>query len=157
MILKYELPESRAAWEARQRATVAAGRAEASWPPRDAFWEDCKAEVRKLFPGGAKDVKATRRLWLGLGVVGTLFVSFFFWRAIYLGCALSAVVAGGAFVVVNARMTHEGGHFGLSTRWWVNRAVCLPVVILCREHFSRLDALLFTAMAWVFILLFAFP
>ena len=40
-------------------------------------------------------------------------------------CFLSALIVGGMFVVVNARMIHEGSHFSLTTSPFLNRIISL--------------------------------
>jgi len=129
VIMKYEVPASKKAHD----AAVAAGARPAAWPPRDPFYEDCKKEVRKMFPGGAAAAKATWEPFLLLGLLGTPTVYGLLWYAANSGSCLAAFASGVLFVVVNARLLHEAGHFGLSTNWMVNRAICLfwAVPTLC--------------------------
>eukprot|EP00937_MAST-01D_sp_MAST-1D-sp2_P007509 g7509.t1 len=126
VLAKYEVPEAR---KAREAAAARDGAPAAAWPPRDPFFEDIKAVVRRHFPAGAPAVKATREMFFGLVLFGTGVFWAFFYQGVVHSNALAAFVAGVVFVVVNARVLHEGGHFGLSTRPWVNRAACLAWAI----------------------------
>lgn len=86
-----------------------------------------------MFPQGPTQAKATWEPFLLLGLLGTPTVYGLLYHAVTMGSCLSAFAAGILFVVVNARLLHEAGHFGLSARWWVNRIICLcwAVPTLC--------------------------
>ena len=50
VLIKYETAESKANFE----KSVAAGELDAAWPPREAFYEDCKKALRKAFPAARR-------------------------------------------------------------------------------------------------------
>jgi hypothetical protein len=82
---------------------------EAEWPPKDPFYEDLKKVVREEFPNGGKDAKGTWRV-KSLQLFGTIACAALLYRMYTECCFLSALAAGGMFVIVNARMIHEGSH-----------------------------------------------
>lgn len=80
--------------------------------------------VREEFPNGGKDAKGTWRVKC-LQLFGTLLSAALFYRMYTQCCFLSAIVAGGMFVIVNARMIHEGSHQSLTTSPFLNRIISL--------------------------------
>jgi hypothetical protein len=95
-----------------------------AWPPKDPFYEELKKVVRKEFPNGGVDAKGTWRV-KALLFFGTIINAILLYRMFTQCCFFSAVIVGGMFVVVNARMIHEGSHQSLSTSPLFNRIISL--------------------------------
>jgi len=107
--------ESYHPWNDKHRKVLKAYGAEP--PPPDPFYEDLKAGVRKAFPGGRGTTKMWLRTKIGLSTAWCIMTWCFFWVRTPTSCALA-----GVFVALfGTRLSHEGGHFQVSTREWANR------------------------------------
>eukprot|EP00931_Biecheleriopsis_adriatica_P025735 TRINITY_DN1572_c0_g1_i5.p1 TRINITY_DN1572_c0_g1~~TRINITY_DN1572_c0_g1_i5.p1 ORF type:complete len:439 (+),score=57.32 TRINITY_DN1572_c0_g1_i5:64-1380(+) len=89
-------------------------------PPPDPFYEEIKAGVRAAFPGGCGTTKMRKLTMLGLATAWCIMTWLFFIVATPLSCAL----AGCLVATVGTRLSHEGGHWQMSRREWVNRLAC---------------------------------
>jgi len=89
-------------------------------PAPDPFYEELKEKVRAAFPGGSKDAKMRWHCLLRLAFLWSILVWLFFYVQTPLACAAAGVLMG----TVGTRLAHEGGHFQVSTKEWVNR-LCL--------------------------------
>ena len=117
-------PYSDKIWQVLRKYQVDEEELEEAWPPKDPFYEDLKKVVREEFPNGGKDAKGTWRV-KSLQFFGTIINACLLYRMYTEGCFLSALVVGGMFTVVNARMIHEGSHQSLTTSPFLNRIISL--------------------------------
>jgi len=107
--------ESYHPWNDRHRKVL---RAYGPAPPApDPFYEELKAEVRAEFPGGGKTTKMPWRTLITLSSLLCVMFGLFFGVRTPLACALS----GGIMATVGTRLAHEGGHYQVSCKEWVNR------------------------------------
>jgi len=107
--------ESYHPWNDRHRKVL---RAYVPAPPApDPFYEELKAEVRAEFPGGGKTTKMPWRTLITLSSLLCVMFGLFFGVRTPLACALS----GGIMATVGTRLAHEGGHYQVSCKEWVNR------------------------------------
>jgi len=86
-------------------------------PPPDPFYEELKATVRKAFPTGRKETMMRWHTMCGLGSMWCLSIYLFFVVQNIPAC----LVAGAIMATVGTRLAHEGGHFQVSNKEWVNR------------------------------------
>mmetsp|Transcript_43187 Transcript_43187/g.123081 ORF Transcript_43187/g.123081 Transcript_43187/m.123081 type:complete len:442 (+) Transcript_43187:98-1423(+) len=86
-------------------------------PPPDPFYEDLKKHVRAAFPGGREDTKMGWDARIGLLLLWSVMVLLFFVVRTPLACAGAGVLLG----TIGTRMAHEGGHYQVSHKEWVNR------------------------------------
>uniref|UniRef100_A0AAU7E3N6 Delta-6 fatty acid desaturase n=1 Tax=Prorocentrum micans TaxID=2945 RepID=A0AAU7E3N6_PROMC len=86
-------------------------------PPPDPFYEEIKARVREVFPKGGKETKMRLRTKIVLSALWCVMIYLFFGVRTPLSCALSGVL----MATVGTRLAHEGGHYQVSSREWVNR------------------------------------
>jgi len=86
-------------------------------PAPDPFYEEIKAKVREAYPGGSKETKMRWRTLFGLSSAWSLMIYLFFFHR----TPLAAAVAGFIMATVGTRLAHEGGHYQLSNKEWVNR------------------------------------
>jgi len=107
--------ESYHPWNDKHRKILRAYGAAA--PAPDPFYEEIKESVRKAFPGGCGSTKMRTPTFLALSALWCLMVYLFFVKATPLSCALSGCLVA----TVGTRFSHEGGHWQLSRREWVNR------------------------------------
>jgi fatty acid desaturase len=88
-------------------------------PPPDPFYEEIKARVREAYPRGGKETKMRPQTKVCLSIGWCILMYLFFVVKTPLSCAL----AGCLMATVGTRMAHEGGHYQVSHREWVNRLV----------------------------------
>jgi len=107
--------ESYHPWNDKHRRVLAAYGPKA--PEPDPFYEDIKAEVRKAYPLGYKETQMRWRTFCGLYVAICLELYLFFVVKTLWSCA----IAGFLMALFGTRMAHEGAHFQMSHKEWVNR------------------------------------
>jgi len=86
-------------------------------PEPDPFYEELKAKVRAALPGGSKDSKMRWHCLLRLAFLWCIMMWLFFFVRTPLACAAAGVLMG----TVGTRLAHEGGHYQISNKEWVNR------------------------------------
>lgn len=86
-------------------------------PAPDPFYEELKAEVRVAFPGGGK---TTKMPWRSLMCLSAL-LGVEFWLFFGVRTPLACALAGFIMATVGTRLAHEGGHYQISSKEWVNR------------------------------------
>eukprot|EP00411_Alexandrium_monilatum_P022040 CAMPEP_0175210338 /NCGR_PEP_ID=MMETSP0093-20121207/14597_1 /TAXON_ID=311494 /ORGANISM="Alexandrium monilatum, Strain CCMP3105" /LENGTH=441 /DNA_ID=CAMNT_0016503571 /DNA_START=90 /DNA_END=1415 /DNA_ORIENTATION=+ len=89
-------------------------------PPPDPFYEDLKAKVRAVIPQGSKEAKMRWHCLLRLAFLWCVMVWLFFYVQTPLACAAAGVL----MATVGTRLAHEGAHYQVSRKEWVNR-LCL--------------------------------
>jgi len=109
--------ESYHPWNDRHRKVLEAyGEA---LPPADPFYEDLKQRVRKAFPRGSRETKMPWFHLIPLLILWALMMTLFFLVRTPMACALAGVL----MATVGTRLAHEGGHYQVSKRPWVNRLI----------------------------------
>ncbi|CAK9055521.1 Acyl-lipid omega-13 desaturase (CrDES) (Omega13 fatty acid desaturase) [Durusdinium trenchii] len=86
-------------------------------PPPDPFYEEIKAGVREAFPEGCGSTKMRTHAMIGLAAAWSLMMWLFF----VVATPLSSLLAGCLVATVATRLSHEGGHWQISRKEWVNR------------------------------------
>lgn len=86
-------------------------------PPPDPFYEEIKAGIREAFPEGCGSTKMRLHAKIGLAAAW----SFMMWLFFVVATPLSSLLAGCLVATVATRMSHEGGHWQVSRKEWVNR------------------------------------
>mmetsp|Transcript_55375 Transcript_55375/g.103915 ORF Transcript_55375/g.103915 Transcript_55375/m.103915 type:complete len:425 (+) Transcript_55375:63-1337(+) len=89
-------------------------------PPVDPFYEEIKEGVRKAFPGGCGSTRMRPHVFLALWALWSVMMWLFF----VVRTPLSCLGAGCLVATVGTRFSHEGGHWQISKKEWVNR-LCL--------------------------------
>jgi len=107
--------ESYHPWNDKHRKVLKAYGVEA--PAPDPFYEEIKQGVRKAFPGGCGSTKMRTHTFLGLSAAWCVMMYLFFVVASPVSCLL----AGCLVATVGTRFSHEGGHWQMSQKEWVNR------------------------------------
>jgi len=107
--------ESYHPWNDKHRKTLRAFGA--APPPPDPFYEEIKAKVREAYPGCGKETKMRTRTICGLSSLWCVMMYLFFVVKTPISCAVAGVI----MATVGTRLAHEGGHYQLSSREWVNR------------------------------------
>jgi len=107
--------ESYHPWNDKHRKVLKAYGAAA--PPPDPFYEEIKARVRQQFPGGGATTKMRPTTLAMLSLMWSIMVVLFF----VVRTPVSCLVAGFLMGTVGTRLAHEGGHWQISRREWVNR------------------------------------
>jgi len=95
-------------------------------PPPDPFFEEIKERVREAFPGGGKTTKMRPHVLAALLGLWSVMVLLFFFVQTPLAC----LAAGAIMATVGTRLAHEGAHFQISGKEWVNR-LCLFLGYFC--------------------------
>lgn len=107
--------ESYHPWNDNHRKVLKAHGKEA--PPPDPFYEEIKQEVRKVFPGGGKTTKMRTISKIALSAMWVLMVTLFF----VVRSPISCLFAGFLMGTIGTRLAHEGAHWQISQKEWVNR------------------------------------
>jgi fatty acid desaturase len=107
--------ESYHPWNDRHRKVLEAYGAKL--PPADPFYEELKKRVREAFPNGKNETKMPWSHLIPLLLLWCAMMALFFGVRTPLACAAAGVLMG----TVGTRLAHEGAHYQVSKRPWVNR------------------------------------
>eukprot|EP00933_Yihiella_yeosuensis_P043764 TRINITY_DN38716_c0_g1_i1.p1 TRINITY_DN38716_c0_g1~~TRINITY_DN38716_c0_g1_i1.p1 ORF type:complete len:436 (+),score=80.17 TRINITY_DN38716_c0_g1_i1:73-1380(+) len=108
--------ESYHPWNDKHRKVLGAYGAKP--PPPDPFYEEICQGVRKAYPEGLGSTKMRTHTFITLSALWCVMMYLFF----VVRTTWSSLLAGMIMATVGTRLAHEGGHWQVSSKEWVNRA-----------------------------------